>query len=162
MIEKNKDDDDILPYRLGVGLFLINSENKVLVGQRIDSKISRWQMPQGGIDKGETPSKAVFREMKEEIGTDKGIIIAEAKTWYFYDIPKSMIPRLWNGKYKGQKQKWFLMRFTGDDSDIDVNTVNKEFKEWKWCSIDEIMGIIIPFKKTLYKAVIKEFIQYLK
>jgi putative (di)nucleoside polyphosphate hydrolase len=158
----NSDDKIDLPYRLGVGLMLVNKDNKVLIAQRIDTKINGWQMPQGGIDTGETPSKAVLREMGEEIGTNKGIIIAEAKSWYFYDIPKFMIPKLWGGKYKGQKQKWFLIRFTGQDSEINVDTENQEFKEWKWSSIEEMMKVIVPFKTTLYKAVIKEFEKYLK
>jgi putative (di)nucleoside polyphosphate hydrolase len=102
---KNDDSYDALPYRLGVGLMLLNQENKILIGQRIDTKINGWQMPQGGIDEGETPSKAVLREMEEEIGTNKGIIISETKSWYFYDIPKFMIPKLWNGQYKGQKPR---------------------------------------------------------
>jgi putative (di)nucleoside polyphosphate hydrolase len=158
---KNDDSYDALPYRLGVGLMLLNQENKILIGQRIDTKINGWQMPQGGIDEGETPSKAVLREMEEEIGTNKGIIISETKSWYFYDIPKFMIPKLWNGQYKGQKQKWFLIKFTGNDSDIHLDTKNQEFREWQWCSLDEIMNLVVPFKKTLYKAIIKEFKKFL-
>jgi putative (di)nucleoside polyphosphate hydrolase len=159
---QNKENADDLPYRLGVGMMLINDQNQVLLGKRIDTKMDKWQMPQGGLDEGETPRMAVFREMKEEIGTNNGTIIAEAKMWYCYDIPKWMIPRLWNGQYKGQKQKWFLIKFTGNDSDIHIDTEHQEFKEWKWCAIEEIIDIIIPFKKKLYKAVLKEFEQYLK
>jgi putative (di)nucleoside polyphosphate hydrolase len=157
-----KGDYDSLPYRLGVGLVLFNHDKKILIGQRIDSKMNGWQMPQGGIDNGETPSQAVLREMEEEIGTNKGKIISEAKNWYFYDIPKYIVPKLWNGQYKGQKQKWFLIEFTGTDGDIKIDTINQEFKEWKWSNIDELMEIIVPFKKTLYKAVIKEFEKHLK
>lgn len=146
-----------LPYRLGVGMMIINESNQVLVGKRIDAKLQAWQMPQGGIDLGETPSKAAFREMFEELGSNAGEIIAESKYWYSYDIPKFLIPKLWDGNYKGQKQKWFLIKFTGKDEDINLETEHQEFSEWRWVDIDELYDIIIPFKKKLYKAVLDEF-----
>jgi len=150
-----------LPYRPGVGMMIINHEGKVFLGKRIDTKISAWQMPQGGIDMGETPSKAALREMKEELGCDKGYIIAESKLWYSYDIPKFLISRLWDGNYRGQRQKWFLIRYTGTDEEINLHTSHPEFNEWRWADIDELHEIIIPFKKRLYQAIIDEFQTFL-
>lgn len=147
----------LLPYRPGVGMMIVNHEKKVFVAKRVDTKISAWQMPQGGIDEGETPSKAAMREMQEEIGSGSGEIIAESKNWYRYDIPEFLVPKLWDGQYRGQQQKWFLIKFTGDDSDIDLLTLNPEFEEWRWASVQELPDIIIHFKKKLYKAIIKEF-----
>lgn len=146
-----------LPYRRGVGMMIINDEGKVLLGKRIESRYEAWQMPQGGIDGAETPSKAVRREMLEEIGCDKGEIIAETKSWYSYDIPKFLVSKLWDGQYKGQKQKWFLIKFTGKDSEININTDNPEFREWCWADTSDMAELIVPFKKILYEAVLKEF-----
>lgn len=153
---------NLLPYRLGVGMMIINSRGQIFVGKRVDTKLQAWQMPQGGIDVGETPSKAAMREMEEEIGSKAGHIIAESKNWYSYDIPKFMIPKLWDGNYKGQKQKWFLINFIGADDEINLATDHPEFEEWRWVDIDELPNIIIPFKKKLYKAVIEEFEPLLK
>ncbi|RYE06091.1 MAG: RNA pyrophosphohydrolase [Rickettsiaceae bacterium] len=146
-----------LPYRPGVGMVIINQKNQIFLGRRIDTRIEAWQMPQGGIDLGETPSCAALREMMEETGTNKGLIIAESKYWYSYDLPKFLIPKLWNGSFKGQKQKWFLIRFIGSDSDININTDTPEFGEWRWSSSSELPKVIIPFKRKLYEAVLKEF-----
>jgi putative (di)nucleoside polyphosphate hydrolase len=147
-----------LPYRLGVGLMIINQQKKIFVGKRIDSKNPfSWQMPQGGIDIGETPSKAAIREMTEEIGCDKGDIIAETRSWYCYDLPPKIIPKMWNGQFKGQKQKWFLIKYTGLDSDINLDTPHPEFNKWKWIKPNHLTKVVIPFKKSLYEAVIKEF-----
>lgn len=151
-----------LPYRLGVGMMIINQENKVFVGKRIDTKAEAWQMPQGGIDLGETPSRAAFREMEEEIGCANGKIIAESKSWYSYNLPKFLIPKLWDGHYKGQKQKWFLLEFYGSDADINLNTKFPEFDDWRWIEIDDLYSLIVPFKKRLYKAVIEEFRQFIQ
>ena len=147
----------VLPYRLGVGMMIINRHNQIFVGKRVDAKVQAWQMPQGGIDIGETPSKAAMREMEEEIGSKSGSIIAESKNWYSYDIPKFMIPILWYGSYKGQKQKWFLIKFTGADEEINIATDHPEFEEWRWVDVNELLNIIIPFKRKLYKAIIEEF-----
>ena len=147
-----------LPYRPGVGMMIVNHQNMVFVGKRIDTKIEAWQMPQGGIDVGETPSKAAIREMHEEIGSDKGYILAESRYWYSYDLPKFLIPKLWNGSFRGQKQKWFLIRFEGRDKDINLLTPSPEFCEWRWVSIEELPSIIIPFKRKLYQAVVEEFL----
>ena len=138
-------------------MMIVNQYNKVFVGRRIDTKIEAWQMPQGGIDVGETPSSAALREMSEEIGSDKGYIIAESKYWYSYDLPKFLIPKLWNGSFRGQKQKWFLIKFTGTDEDININTSNAEFNKWQWVDFRELLNIIIPFKRRLYQSVIEEF-----
>lgn len=146
-----------LPYRPGVGMMIINEFNQVFVGRRIDTRIEAWQMPQGGIDIGETPSSAAIREMKEEIGTNKGLILAESKYWYSYDLPKFLIPKLWNGNFRGQKQKWFLIRFTGSNNDININTIIPEFIEWQWTSCEALPEVIIPFKRKLYEAVLAEF-----
>ena len=153
----DKDSVDTLPFRHGVGMMIINKDGHIFVGKRVESKFEAWQMPQGGILTGETPSRAVFREMKEEIGCDCGNIIAETKKWYSYNIPDFLISKLWSGQFKGQKQKWFLVEFTGSDEDINVHTEIPEFREWRWVSVGEILDIIVPFKKRLYSAVIKEF-----
>lgn len=146
-----------LPFRQGVGMMIIDKDNRVFVGKRIDSKANGWQMPQGGIDLGETPSAAALREMEEEIGSNKGDVIAESKKWYSYRVPTAAIPRLWDGQYCGQKQKWFLIRFTGEDSDINVNTEHPEFDQWKWVDFDNLLNDIISFKYNLYKQVVDEF-----
>ena len=151
-----------LPYRLGVGMMIVNNHNQIFVGKRIDAKVEAWQMPQGGIDLGETPSRAVMREMEEEIGSSSGNIMAESRNWYSYDLPKFLIPKLWNGSYKGQKQKWFLIEFTGRDADINLNTDHPEFEDWRWVEIDDLVDMIIPFKRKLYQAVMLEFQPFLK
>lgn len=150
-----------LPYRPGVGMVIIDRKNRIFVAKRIDTKISAWQMPQGGIDLGETPSVAALREMREEIGCDKGEIIAESRYWYCYDVPKTLVPKLWGGNFRGQKQKWFLIRFHGADEEININTSHPEFSEWCWTSIEELLSIVIPFKRKLYKAVMKEFAPFI-
>jgi putative (di)nucleoside polyphosphate hydrolase len=156
-----KQNESDLPYRPGVGMMIINANNEIFLGKRIDTRIEAWQMPQGGIDIGETPSGAALREMEEEIGSNKGYILAESKYWYSYDLPKFLIPKLWNGSYKGQKQKWFLIRFTGQNSDIDINAFTAEFSEWRWASFTELPKVIIPFKRKLYQAVMAEFEMFL-
>jgi putative (di)nucleoside polyphosphate hydrolase len=147
-------DDD---YRMGVGVVLLNQLNQVFVAKRIDTP-SAWQMPQGGIDKGEAPHETVMRELTEEIGTDRAEIIAETKDWLIYDLPEGLSKKVWGGKYKGQKQKWFAMRFTGTDTDIDL-TADKhpEFSEWKWTSMDQLVELIVPFKRPLYENIVREF-----
>lgn len=154
---KRPSNSRVLPYRSGVGMMILNDKNHVFLGKRVDAKLQAWQMPQGGIDVGETPSKAALREMMEEVGSDNGTIIAESKNWYRYDIPKFLIPKLWDGNYKGQSQKWFLIRFHGTDEDINIRTQHPEFIEWRWAELDELNDIIIPFKRKLYNAVISEF-----
>ena len=151
-----------LPYRPGVGMMILNNDKKVFVAKRMDTKMEAWQMPQGGINTAETPSKAALRELHEEIGTKQIEILAESRIWYSYDIPKFLMKKLWDGKYKGQRQKWFLVKFTGQDSDININTANPEFIDWKWVEIEDLPKIIVPFKKKLYQAVVREFLPIIK
>lgn len=147
-----------LPYRLGVGLMILNDKAEAFVGKRIDTRTASWQMPQGGIDHGESVEQAVFREMQEEIGNNFGKIIAQTKQWYSYDIPEYLIPRLWDGQYKGQKQKWFLIKYEGNDQDINIQSnENPEFLEWKWIQLQELPEVIVSFKRDLYISVIEEF-----
>ena len=146
-----------LPYRKGIGLMMLNRRGKVFVARRIDMPSEAWQMPQGGIDAGETPRAAAMRELEEEIGTDKAKIVAESKGWLSYDLPDDLVPRLWGGKYRGQTQKWFLLRFTGADSDIDIETEHPEFLAWKWAAPRELPKLIVPFKRKLYEDLLVEF-----
>jgi putative (di)nucleoside polyphosphate hydrolase len=146
-----------LPFRQGGGMMIINKSHRIFVGKRIDSKTNGWQMPQGGINLGETPSAAALREMAEEIGSNQGKIIAESKKWYSYRLPPFLVHKLWEGKYCGQRQKWFLIRFTGQDSDINVKTKHPEFDSWQWVEVHELLENIIPFKYKLYSKIIAEF-----
>ena len=148
------------PYRRGVGIMLLNDRNRVLVAQRIDFPGNAWQMPQGGIDPGERPLAAALRELKEEIGTDKAVPIAEAKRWLSYELPSELSGRLWRGRFRGQRQKWFLMRFTGHDRDIDLATEHPEFSAWKWAAPAELPRLIVPFKRQLYLDLLEEFAEH--
>ncbi len=147
-----------LPYRPCAGAMLINHENKVFVAKRIDTPGDAWQMPQGGIDDGEDASVAVLRELMEETGTDKTKIITESDRWRNYDLPEDLIGKIWKGRYRGQRQKWFLLRFLGQDEDIDLEAYEApEFSDWKWVEIDELVDLIVPFKRTLYVDIVAEF-----
>jgi putative (di)nucleoside polyphosphate hydrolase len=148
-------------YRPGVGIMLLNPANRVFVGKRIDMAGEHWQMPQGGIDQGESPRQAALRELKEEVGTDKAEILAESKNWLSYDIPRDITRRLWSGRYRGQKQKWFLMRFTGTDADIDLRTHHPEFSAWRWVEAADLPRLIVPFKRQLYEELLTEFAAFL-
>lgn len=136
---------------------LINRYNEVFVGRRIDTRSEAWQMPQGGIDEGETPDQAAMREMLEEIGSNNARIVMESEHWFSYDLPDHLVPKLWDGKYRGQKQKWFLMRFLGEDTDIDIDTEHPEFAAWQWVNARRLPHIIVPFKRKLYKSIMEEF-----
>jgi putative (di)nucleoside polyphosphate hydrolase len=144
-------------YRPGVGIMLLDHRNRVFVGRRIDQVEESWQMPQGGIDRGETPRQAARRELKEEIGTDKAEFLAESRHWLRYDVPGAAARRLWGGRYRGQMQRWFAMRFLGEDSDVDIATVHPEFDAWKWVAPVELPKLIVPFKRELYRGVLAEF-----
>lgn len=146
-----------LPYRPGVGLMLLNARGLIFVAQRIDMPSSAWQMPQGGIDPGETPQQAALRELREEVGTDKVEIIAESRDWVRYDLPADLAAKLWAGRYRGQEQKWFVMRFLGTDGDIDIATPEPEFSAWRWAEPAELPKLIVPFKRDLYRRLIGEF-----
>ena len=145
-----------LPYRRGVGIMLINKSGKVFVAERMDAP-GAWQMPQGGMDKNERPRQAALRELKEEIGTNKAEIIAVSKGWLRYDLPDHLLGTAWKGKYRGQEQKWFLMRFTGKNSDIDLDTHHPEFMNWKWLAVSRLPKVIVAFKRELYARVLAEF-----
>jgi putative (di)nucleoside polyphosphate hydrolase len=146
-----------LPYRPGVGIMLLNRDDHVFVAQRLDMRSKAWQMPQGGIDEGEAPQAAALRELEEEIGTGKAEIVAESRDWYSYDLPLELVGRLWRGRYRGQSQKWFAMRFLGEDRDINLETEHPEFSAWRWAAYEELPEIIVPFKRKLYLEVLAEF-----
>ena len=150
------------PYRPCVGIFLLNNDGLVFAGRRIDSRAKAWQMPQGGIDAGESPLQACMREMREEIGTNTAELINQHDDWLYYDIPLPLADRLWQGRYKGQKQKWMALRFTGDDSDIKIATEEPEFCEWKWLSPHDLVDLAVPFKRDVYQNVLAAFAPYLK
>jgi len=150
-----------LQYRPGVGLMIVNKHNQIFLGRRIDLKKETWQMPQGGIELGETPGRAALREMEEEIGSKNATILAESAYWYSYDIPYNLIAKLWNGQYRGQTQKWFLIKFNGEDCDINLCYHDPEFSNWQWVSPDHLIKLVRPFKRKLYKLIIHEFHQFL-
>ena len=145
-----------LPYRNGVGIMLINDNKKIFVGKRIDNK-SAWQMPQGGVDQDENIVDAVKRELKEETGVSSIKIIKKSDKIYTYDLPDYLLGKIWKGRFKGQKQTWFLAQFLGTDDEINLDQKNEEFKEWKWVGINELPDLIVPFKKNLYQELVKEF-----
>ena len=146
-----------LPYRPCVGAMVFNQEGNVFVARRIDTVAEAWQMPQGGIDKGEDPRDAVLRELEEEIGTDKFEIIEESDDWLIYDLPDELIGKVWKGRYRGQRMKWYALRFTGKDSDIDLDTDHPEFEDWKWLPLMEVADVIVPFKRGVYEALRERF-----
>ncbi|MSO73365.1 MAG: RNA pyrophosphohydrolase [Rhodospirillaceae bacterium] len=145
------------PYRRGVGIVLVNSHGRVFVAQRIDTKEPAWQMPQGGMDTDETPRAAALRELLEEIGTDKARIIGVTRNWLRYELPAELQRKMWGGKYLGQEQKWFLMRFTGRDGDIDLDTAHPEFRTWKWLPFAQLPRVIVGFKRELYRQIVTAF-----
>jgi putative (di)nucleoside polyphosphate hydrolase len=147
----------MLPYRPCVGIMLLNKQGEVFVAKRIDSTAEAWQMPQGGVDEGEDVEVAALRELEEEIGTNKVAIIAQSRDWLHYDLPTDLVPKLWGGKYRGQTQKWFVMRFLGQDSDINIETAHPEFSEWKWVARESLPDLIVPFKRDLYARLVEEF-----
>ena len=144
-------------YRPGVGIVLLDRRGRVFVGRRIDMAERAWQMPQGGIDANETPRDAALRELHEEVGTDKADILAESGRWLRYDLPPEVAGRVWGGRWRGQRQKWFAMRFTGSDADIDLATHHPEFSAWKWVRPTRLVELIVPFKRPLYEEVLAEF-----
>ena len=144
------------PYRPGVGIMLTDGFGRIFVAQRIDAP-GAWQMPQGGIDKNEDPAAAAVRELREEIGTDKADLLAETGDWLSYDLPADIAGKVWRGRYRGQKQRWFAFRFTGKESDIDLTAHDQEFDAWRWAEADDVVGLIVPFKRPVYEAVVMEF-----
>lgn len=152
-----------LPYRSCVGLMIINKIGRVFVGQRIDTSEPAWQMPQGGIDEGESPRQAALRELGEETGLDANSVefLAESADWLPYELPVERIPTIWGGQYRGQRQKWFLLRFTGAEHQIDINTEIPEFNQWRWLAASEVVDHAVPFKREVYSAVLDEFSAHL-
>jgi len=154
---KNK----LLPLRIGVGAIILNNENKVLVGKRKDNPIDKWQMPQGGVEKNEDYVDAMKRELFEETSVTSIKILKEFDEWLEYELPDNLLGIIWKGKFRGQKQKWFISRFTGNDSEINIKTNHPEFIDWKWVEMNELPNIIVDFKKDIYKKILiklREFI----
>ena len=150
-------DPKMLPYRPGVGVMLLSRDHQVFVAKRIDMRSEAWQMPQGGIDEGENPREAMLRELMEEIGTDKVEVLQESAEWLTYDLPPELVPIIWKGRFRGQRQKWFALRFTGKDSDINLHTEHPEFLEWRWSTLRDVPKLIVPFKQELYTRIAEEF-----
>ena len=154
---------DSLPYRPCVGVVLIDARGLVFAGQRIDSPSPAWQMPQGGIDEGETPREAAYRELWEETGVtrDKVEFVGKTHGWVTYDLPPELLGTVWGGKYRGQRQKWFLFRFKGQDADVKIASEHPEFSTWRWILVDEMVESIVPFKRAVYEEVVRSFRAYL-
>lgn len=148
-----------LPYRPNVGVMVVNADSKIFVAQRLDRFADAWQMPQGGIDDGEDPKTAALRELEEETGISANLVtvVAESADWVPYELPADLIPKLWSGRFRGQMQKWFLLRFHGQDSDINIETEHPEFSQWKWIESHDLVDAIVPFKRSVYEAVLAEF-----
>lgn len=156
-------DPATLPYRPCVGVMLINPAGLVFAGRRTDNPAPAWQMPQGGIDDGEMPRAAAYRELWEETGVTRELTEFVAKThgWVTYDLPPELLGKIWGGKYGGQRQKWFLFRFTGSDDQIRIDTEHAEFESWRWIDVDEMIATIVPFKRAVYEDVTRSFRAYL-
>jgi putative (di)nucleoside polyphosphate hydrolase len=155
-------DPGTLPYRPCVGVLLANRDGLVFAGERIDTP-GAWQMPQGGIDMGETPREAALRELHEETGVPPALVTVEAETagWVRYDLPADLLGKVWKGRYRGQEQKWFLLRFRGADADIDIATKHPEFSRWTWLSPEDLQARIVPFKRAVYAEVLAELAPHL-
>lgn len=148
-----KDEFKNLPYRSGVGIVVLNKDNKVFVAKRIDNPKNFWQMPQGGVDKNEDYLSAAYRELEEETSIKSVELISELDGLITYDLPDHLLGIIWKGRYKGQTQKWYLMRFTGNEEEINIKTKHPEFLEWKWVELDQITDLVVKFKLELYKEV---------
>jgi len=154
---KHKD----LPLRTGVGIIVLNSKNNVFVGKRKDNPFDKWQMPQGGVELNEPLLNAMKRELEEETSIKNIEVLKEFPQWLKYELPEDLIGKIWEGKYKGQKQKWFIVRFKGEESEININTQNAEFIEWKWIDMNLLPDLIVHFKKNIYKNILEELKKYI-
>jgi len=154
---KQKTHDSDLPYRPCVGMMIFNGEGRVFAGKRVDQTLEAWQMPQGGIDKGEKPREAMMRELKEEIGTSNVEILRKHPDWLTYDLPDHLLGVAWEGRYRGQRLKWFALRYLGTDDEIDLETPHQEFSEWRWIPIGDLLPLVVPFKRDIYAQVIAAF-----
>ena len=152
--------EDSRPYRPCVGIMLFNAAGKVFVGKRIDVDGDHWQLPQGGIDDGETAEQAAWRELHEEVGTDRAELLAVSTDWLSYDLPSDLSRQTWQGRFRGQTQRWFAFRFTGDDKDIDLNAHKAEFEAWRWADIAELSGLVVDFKRDIYRKIVMEFKEF--
>ena len=151
----------ILPLRTGVGIIVLNSQNKIFVGKRKDNPFDKWQMPQGGINPDEPLLQAMKRELLEETSIKNIEVLKEFDQWLKYELPENLVGKIWKGKYRGQKQKWFVVRFLGSDSEINVNTKHPEFIEWKWIDMELLPDLIVHFKKHVYEKVLAELKKYI-
>jgi putative (di)nucleoside polyphosphate hydrolase len=162
MPTRPRSEDDGAPapppgYRAGVGLILIGPQRRIFVGRRTGAGAGWWQMPQGGVDSGESPRQAAWRELREEVGTDRAILLAESDRWHIYEVPVELRPPFWQGRWRGQAQRWFAFRFTGSDQDIDLDADAPEFDDWRWAGVDEVLDAVVDFKRPVYEAVLAEF-----
>lgn len=150
-------------YRNGIGIILINSNKKIFVGKRIDNQSNAWQMPQGGIDVGEDEDLAMYRELLEETGikSENVKLIKKSNQYFYYNLPYKLQKKFWGGKYLGQKQRWYLVRFVGTDQDVNISSHEPEFSEWKWVNSDDLLNLIVSFKRKLYQELITEFSEFL-
>ena len=151
---------DRLPWRPCVGVTLINPRGLIFAGQRIDSEVPAWQMPQGGVDRGEAPEAAALRELKEEIGVgaDRVEMLDATPDWLRYDLPPEIVPRIWGGRFRGQEQRWYLLRYLGEDDEIDIHgRAHPEFSAWRWIRADQMLAEIVPFKRGIYEQVVATF-----
>jgi len=150
-----------LPLRLGVGIIVLNKNNLVFVGKRKDNPIDKWQMPQGGVNKNEELISAMHRELQEETSIKSIEVLKEIDNWLQYDLPKNLLGIIWKGKFRGQKQKWFIVRFLGDDSEINIKTEHPEFIDWKWIQMEDLPNVIVNFKKQVYKELLVELKKFI-
>ena len=155
-MEKNQ-----LPLRIGVGAIVLNKENKVFVGRRIDNPVNNWQMPQGGVNKSEPLLEAMKRELQEETDIKNIKILKELDHWFQYELPNELVGKIWKGRFRGQKQKWFIVKFLGEDEEINIKTKNPEFIEWKWIDFKKLPEVIVYFKKELYKNLVSNISNFI-
>ena len=150
-----------LPLRIGVGAIVLNDKNKIFVGKRKDNPVDKWQMPQGGVDKDENFLAAMKRELNEETSIKNIKVLKELDAWFEYELPKNLLGIIWKGKFRGQKQKWFIVRFTGEENEINLNTKHPEFIEWKWIEMKELPKVIVDFKKDVYEKLLVELNKFI-